>query len=117
MYLKRTLLLVAAVAAVMICYCATQAQDKNDKQVGNAVTATGCLSKGDEPGEFYLSADNGKRYELRSDTGLSLIMWVGTARKESEVEERVERKHKESAENEAANLQVTDVQMVSTNCK
>lgn len=121
MKVKRMLLLFAVIATLVVGYLVAQARDKDD--AGKTVTATGCLSKGDEAGEFYLSADSGRRYELRSDK-VSLsdhvghkVTVTGTPQKESEAEEREEGKHNEAAENEAPNLQVTDLHMVSTSCK
>lgn len=123
MKLKGLLLLIGLFAAVAVWPFAAQAQDTDD-QAAKAKTVTGCLAKVDEPNEFYLTADDGKRYEVRSDR-VALADHVGhkvtvkgTAAKESdEVEEREEEWHKEAAEGNVGNLQVSDLQMVSTSCK
>lgn len=123
MRLKRLLLVIGVFAALAFWHFAAQAQDRDD-QAAKAKTVTGCLAKGDEPNEFYLTADDGKRYEVRSDK-VTLADHVGhkvtvkgTAAKESkEAEEREEGQHKEAAEANAENLQVSDLQMVSTSCK
>jgi hypothetical protein len=118
-------LLIAVLAALSLWYLGASAQDRDDQsQKGKATTITGCLAKGDEPGEFHLTTDDGKRYELRSDQ-VSLaghvghkITVTGTSVKESEENEREENERRGAAENkEAGNLQVTKVQMVSDSCK
>lgn len=123
MKFTRMLLLMAVVAVLVFWYLGVRAEDRDDQQAGKTATATGCLSKGDEAGEFYLTADDGKRYELRSDkvtladhVGHKITV-TGTTEKESEAEEHKEGKHNESAEDEAANLRVTNLKMVSSSCK
>lgn len=130
----RVLLLITAFAALSLWNVGAKAQDKDrDDQhaAGKATTVTGCLEKGTEPNEFHLTADNGKRYDLRSDE-VSLAEHVGhkvtvtgNRMKESkegkEAEEKGERgeaRHNEADErNEAGNLQITKLQMVSDTCK
>ncbi len=124
MKVTRLLLLIAVLAALAFWYLGASAQDKDDRtQKGKTTTVTGCLAKGDEANEFYLTTDDGKRYDLRSDQ-VSLadhvghkITVTGTSVKESEEDERAENKGKEAAEKEAGNLQVSKVEMVSTSCK
>ncbi len=124
------LLTLALVVGLSSWYLVAQAQDKNEQNAaGKNITVTGCLAKGESPKEFHLTSDDGKRYELRSDS-VSLSDHVGhkvtvkgTTGKESEAEERGEnekneaRQKNEAGENNAANLQVTDLQMVSNTCK
>lgn len=88
---------------------------------GTTITATGCLAKGDSPGEFHLISDDGKRYQLRSDT-VSLADHVGhkvTVKGSSVEGSQAEDKDKKSegSESYAATLQVTSLQMVSSSCK
>ncbi len=119
-----TLLTLALVVGLSSWYLAAQAQDKDEQNAaGKTINATGCLAKGESPKEFHLTSDDGKRYELRSDS-VSLADHVGhkvtvkgTAVKESEREERDEDEKNEAHENNATNLQVTDLQMVSNTCK
>lgn len=123
MKLRTPLFLIAVVAMISLWSLAAKAEQKKDESRGKT-TVTGCLSKGDEPNEFYLTSDNGKRYELRSDN-VALgdhvdhkITVTGTPSKESEeTEEREGGRHNEAAEHNAGNLQVTNVKMVSTSCK
>jgi hypothetical protein len=56
------LLAFAIVIALSSCYLVAQGQDKDNKSgAGKSVTVTGCLSKGDSPGEFYLAGENGQK--------------------------------------------------------
>jgi hypothetical protein len=118
------LALLAVLIAVSVWFLAAQAQDRDDKKTtGKSVTATGCLAKGDSAKEFYLTADDGTRYELRSDS-VSLAEHVGhkvsvtgTNVKESGDKDDDDDEKDEARENKAANLQVTDLKMVSNSCK
>ncbi|HWR34941.1 MAG TPA: hypothetical protein VN622_03600 [Clostridia bacterium] len=121
--IARILLLVVVIAGLAIWYFTAQAQDKDDQHAtGKNTTVTGCLAKGDSPNEFYLTGDDGKRYEVRSDTvklGDHLghkVTLVGTAAKESDKDKHKDEDEDEAREATAANLQVSSVQMVSS-CK
>lgn len=124
MKITRMSLLLNLAAALML-FCVTAHAQYGDQQqtTDKTKTVTGCLAKGDSPNEFYLTGDDGKKYELRSDK-VSLgdhvghkITVTGNTVKESAEEEKGEAKHAEGAENVAADLQVTNVKMVSTSCK
>jgi hypothetical protein len=39
-----------------------------EKSAGGKTTVTGCLQKGDEAGEYSITGEDGKTYELRSKT-------------------------------------------------
>jgi hypothetical protein len=78
----------------------------------SADTVTGCLSKGDEAGEYTLMTKGGKKYELKS-TSVDLSKHVGhtvtatgTAKKEEEKGEK----------GEETDMQVTKLAMVSASC-
>jgi hypothetical protein len=119
------LLTFAVVIALSSWYLIAQAQDKDEQRAaGKNVTVTGCLAKGDSPNEFYLTADNGKKYELRSDSvPLSehvghKVKVTGTTVKESAAEEKEEKgERNEAGEHEAANLQVSKLDHLSEGCK
>jgi hypothetical protein len=119
------LLAFAVVVALSSWYLAAQVQDKDEQAgTGKSVTVTGCLAKGDSPNEFYLSGDNGQKYEVRSDSvPLSehvghKVKVTGTTMKESASEEKEEKgERNEAGEHEAANLQVSKVEHLSTTCK
>jgi hypothetical protein len=119
------LLVLAVVVALSACYLLAQGQDKDDHAVaGKSVNVTGCLAKGDSPNEFHLTAENGQKYEIHGDSAqLSehvghKVKVTGTTIKESAAEEREEKaEHKGAGEHEAANLQVSKVEHLSTTCK
>jgi len=92
---------------------------------GRAVTVIGCLQKGDEAGEYSITAEDGKRYGLRSKTvGLGKhvghrVTVTGTQMREEneENEEKEKNEAKESGGGEYADLRVTNLKMVSDSCK
>ncbi len=121
------LLTLALVVGLSSWYLVAQGQDKDEQNAaGKTISVTGCLAKGESPKEFHLTSDDGKRYELRSDT-VSLgdhvghkVTVKGTAVNESKDEDRDEDEKgekNEARESNATNLQVTDLQMVSNTCK
>ena len=103
-------------------------QENQTKKSGKeAKTVTGCLQKGDEPGEFALQAEDGKVWELKSNT-VKLeehvghkVSVTGSAREESKAEEQKEKKagevEKASKQEEYGDIRVTSLQMISASCK
>jgi hypothetical protein len=94
------------------------------KAAGKSVTVTGCLAKGDSPNEFYLTGDNGQKYEVRSDSvPLSehvghKVKVTGTTVKEAAGDDDDEKgERNERAEHEAANLRASKLEHLSTTCK
>ena len=84
---------------------------------GSQKQVTGCLEKGDEAGEYSLKGDDGNTYGLKSSK-VELSKHVGhevivTGRTAKEKEEGT----KEAGEKEAADINVTKLQMVSETCK
>src|SRR5882672_7202723 len=57
-------------------YSTAQPVDQN-KSAHDRQTVTGCLQKGDEPGGFVLSGDDGKVWELKSGSDIKLAENVG----------------------------------------
>ncbi len=90
---------------------------------GQSLTVTGCLQKGAQPGETSITGADGKSYDLRSDTvklaphiGHQVTV-TGTASPETKVEEKKEGQvEKASSKETIANLNVTDVKMISETC-
>jgi hypothetical protein len=89
-----------------------------EKMAGGKTTVTGCLQKGDEPGE------DGKTYGLRSKAvKLSQhlghkVTITGTLRPESAEKEKGEaEEHEKKEAAEAGDIRVTDLKMVSDTCK
>lgn len=124
------------VAALFISLCpvALQAQETaapantTAKPKNSAITATGCLQKGESVDEFAITDENGKTWELHSRTvklaehvGHTVTL-TGARHHETKVEEAKEQKTetKESKEAEAkepGDLRVTSLKMVSDSCK
>src|SRR2546429_5116588 len=46
----------------------TPSTSAQEKTAGGKTTVTGCLQKGDEPGEYSITGEDGKTYGLRSRT-------------------------------------------------
>ena len=93
------------------------------------VEVTGCLQKTDEAGEFSITGEDGKKWDLRSESvKLSKhvghkVTVTGTPYHETEAEEAKEEKaekneaaEKESKETKEAHLRVTGLKMISENC-
>jgi hypothetical protein len=84
---------------------------------------TGCLQKGDQPGEITLTAADGKIYDLRSDS-VKLdehighqVTATGTVTHEMKAEQKKEGDMEKASSKEAVrDLNVTDVKMVSETC-
>jgi len=95
-----------------------------EKSAGGKTTVTGCLQKGDEAGEYSITGEDGKTYELRSKTvKLSQhlghkVTITGTLRAESAEKEKGEaEEHEKKEATEAGDIRVTDLKMVSDKCR
>lgn len=95
-----------------------------EKSATGKATVTGCLQKGDEPGEYSIKAEDGKTYGLRSKTvNLSKhlshkVTVTGTLRPESTEKRKAEAQETKSNEMmEAGDMRVTGLQMVSEKCQ
>src|SRR6202165_1746462 len=109
---------------------ATQEQEEKkaeQKPMRHMETITGCLQKGDEPGEFSIIGKDGTTWGLHStnvklDTHLGHTVTVaGSRTHESKAQEKAEEKkegqvEKASSKEEYADLSVTSLQMMSENC-
>jgi hypothetical protein len=112
-------------------------QDRNTKPTSQesqaktsakeAKTVTGCLQKGDEPGEFALKAEDGKIWELKSSS-VKLeehlghkVSVTGSAKEESRAEEKKEKREgeveKAANKEEYGDIRVTGLKMISDSCK
>ena len=100
--------------------------EANQKLRGHTKTVTGCLQKGDEPGEFSIVSEDGKIWGLRS-ISVKLDQHVGhqvtvagSAARETKAEENKEQKEgrveKASSKEEYGDLRVTTLKMVSDTC-
>jgi len=106
------------------------APDKQEKKADKSAhtqSVTGCLQKGDEPGEFSITGEDGKTWGLRS-TSVKLdqhlghkVIVTGSTTHETKAEEKAEEKKEGQVENAAskaeyADLTVTSLKMVSETC-
>ena len=104
---------------------ATQ-EKQGDKTTNHTKTVTGCLQKGDEAGEFAITGEDGKTWELTSKSvkldehvGHQVTV-TGSAHRESKAEEKAEKKEgqieKAAGKEEYGDIKVTDLKMVSETC-
>ena len=100
---------------------ATGAQEKSST---GKTSVTGCLQKGDEPGEYSIKGEDGKTFGLRSKTvNLSKhlghkVTVTGTLRPESAEKEKGEAQESKSNEmTEAGDIRVSSLKMVSEQCQ
>ena len=117
------LLVIAIVVFVLGFYC-TPTGFAQEKPAGGKATVTGCLQKGDEPGEYSITGEDGKTYGLRSkavDLSQHLghkVTVTGTLRPESAEKEKGEaEEHEKKEAAEAGDIRVTNLKMVSDSCK
>jgi len=102
----------------------TPSASTQEKLAGSKTTVTGCLQKGDEAGEYSITGEDGKTYELRSKTvKLSQhlghkVTITGTLRAESAEKEKGEaEEHEKKGAAEAGDIRVTDLKMISDKCQ
>jgi hypothetical protein len=101
-----------------------RAQTQTSKRPAKAVSATGCLIKGDEAGEVWLEETDGTIYGLESSK-IKLSAHLGhevtvtgnvlTEGKEEAAEEAKEQN--KTGKHETADFRVRTLKMVSTTCK
>ena len=110
----------ACVLALGLGSLAWTAQENQTKtKGGGSVTVAGCLQKGDEAGEYAITAEDGKRYGLRSKS-VDLSKHVGhqvTVTGTKMREENEEKEKKEAGGGEYADLRVTNIKHISETCK
>jgi hypothetical protein len=107
-------------------------QEKKAAKIAHMQTVTGCLQKGDEPGEFSITGEDGKTWGLRS-AAVKLdphvghkVTVTGSRKHESKAEEKAEMKtekektegqmEKAAGKEEYADLTVTRLKMISDSC-
>jgi hypothetical protein len=96
---------------------------QDPKPAKSPKTVTGCLQKGDQPGEITLTAADGKIYDLRSDS-VKLdehighqVTATGTVTHGMKAEQKKEGDVEKASSKEAVrDLNVTEVKMVSETC-
>jgi hypothetical protein len=102
----------------------TASASAQEKSAGGKTSVTGCLQKGDEPGEYSITGEDGKTYGLRSKSvNLSKhlghkVTVTGTLRPESAEKEKGEaEEHEKKEAAEAGDIRVSQLQMVSDKCQ
>jgi hypothetical protein len=110
------------------CVCVLHAQDapkQSAKAANHQESATGCLSKGEEPRGFSLKDESGKTWELMS-TNVKLADHVGhtvtvtgiqTKQSKTKEEKMEASEQKEAGGQPYSDLNVTKLKMVSESCK
>ena len=101
----------------------TTAAAQEQKPASPETTVTGCLQKGDGPGEVSITGEDGRSWELHS-TAVKLDQHIGhkvnvtgTITRESKAEEKKEGQvEKASSKEEYGELRVTRLKMVSATC-
>src|SRR5438067_13302776 len=122
--LVRLCILFAFEFALAVSAFVTPTASAQEKMASGKTTVTGCLQKGDEPGEYSITGEDGKTYGLRSKAvNLSQhlghkVTITGTLRPESAEKEKGEaEEHEKKEAAEAGDIRVTDLKMVSDTCK
>jgi hypothetical protein len=110
--------------ALALAVYITPIASAQEKSASGKTTVTGCLQKGDEPGEYSITGEDGKTYGLRSKAvNLSehlghKVTVTGTLRPESAEKEKGEAEEHEKKEiAEAGDIRVTNLKMVSEKCQ
>jgi hypothetical protein len=112
---------IASILALGLGSLAWTTQESQTKtKSGKNMSITGCLQKGDEAGEYSITAQDGKRYGLHPGSGVDLAKHMGhkvtvTGTKMREENEANE-KH-EAGGAEAADLRVTNIKHISETCQ
>jgi hypothetical protein len=92
-------------------YAAQREKPDTDKDTGKTVTVTGCMEKGNQPGEYSIKGDDGKTYGLTSKN----------VKLDSHIDHKVTVTGKtmqtDKQKDENPKLDVTNVKMVSPSCQ
>jgi len=113
---KYVLASVLGLALSPLAWTAQESQTKSKSE--KSMTVTGCLQKGDEAGEYSITAEDGKRYGLQGK-GIDFSKHLGhkvTVTGTKMREENTTKEKKEGGTPEAADLHVTNLQHVSETC-
>lgn len=112
------------VFGLTLCAYTIPTASAQEKSATTKTTVTGCLQKGDEPGEYSITGEDGKTYGLRSKAvNLSehlghKVTVTGMLRAESAEKEKGEiEEHEKKDAAEAGDIRVTNLKMVSEKCQ
>ena len=84
-----------------------------DKDAGKTMMVTGCLEKGDEPGEYAIKDTDGKMYGLRSKN----VKMADHLNHKVTVTGKMMQNDKEKNKEGHDHMDVTNLKMVSTTCQ
>jgi hypothetical protein len=102
------------------------ADEKAEKaSAGSKQSVTGCLQKGDEPGGYTITGENGKVWELHSKkvqladrVGHNVTLTGSAGNRSKAQEEKIEvNEKKEAGEKEHGDLRVSSLKMIGDSCK
>lgn len=112
------------VCASRLCVGTGLSETQSDKGPPKMVRVTGCLVRGDEPGEVWLAEKNGKIYGLESPN-IDLNVHLGhkvvvaghvlSEGKEKGMEET--QKQNKTGKRETADFRVLTLKVISTTCR
>ena len=101
----------------------TPVAQEPQKPASPETTVTGCVQKGDQPGEVSITAEDGRIWELHSNTGKldehinHKVTVTGTVTRDSKAEAKKEGQvEKASGKQEYGDLLVSSLTMVSKTC-
>jgi hypothetical protein len=104
------------VLALSVGLTVLRAQESQSKSAAKSVTVTGCLQKGDKPGEYILTAEDAKRYGLQSKS-VDLSKHVGHKVPVTGTKMRGANEENEAGRREVADLRVTNIKHISETCQ
>ncbi len=123
------LILFVSLCPLVIQAQRSAAQDQKDKKEDTPApkplqNVTGCIRKGDETGEVFITGEDGKTWELRSSS-IKLdghighkVTVTGSTTRESKAEEKREGKvEKAAGKEDYGDLRVTSLKLISQTCK
>ena len=98
-------------------------EDQAKQDYIKAKTVTGCLQKGDQPDQFSITGEDGKSWDLRSNTvkladhvGHQVTV-TGSPTREAKAEEKKEGQvEKAAGKEQLGEVRVTSLKMVSQSC-
>jgi len=119
------LILFVSLGPASLYSAAQTADEKAGKASAGKQSVTGCLQKGDEPGGFTITGDDGKVWELHSKkvqladhVGHTVTVTGSAASRSKAQEEKIEaNEKKEAGGKEHGDLRVSSLKMVSDSCK
>ena len=119
------LILFVSLGPASLYSAAQTADEKAGKASAGKQSVTGCLQKGDEPGGFTITGEDGKVWELHSKkvqladhVGHTVTVTGSAGNRSKAQEEKIEaNEKKEAGEKEHGDLRLSSLKMISDSCK